>query len=166
MRLNLQSIIHEPGARVSFEFSLDLTGEDFFGEHPITQPVRVSGEVKNIADVLVLEGEASSCLDFTCDRCMTPFSQEKTVRLSCALVEELEGEEDESLVLLENGEVDLGELAYTAFILDMDTKHVCSEDCKGLCPGCGVNLNRETCRCKKQADPRWAALEQLLHKTE
>ena len=68
------------------------------------------------------------------------------------------------LPLLENGEVDVGDLAYTAFLLAMDTKHLCSEDCKGLCPGCGVNLNREPCRCKKQVDPRWAALEQLLDK--
>ena len=75
-----------------------------------------------------------------------------------------EGEEDGDIVLLDDGEIDVGDLAYTAFILDMDTKHLCSEDCKGLCPGCGVNLNQEPCRCKKQADPRWAALEQLLNK--
>ena len=65
---------------------------------------------------------------------------------------------DDEIVLLENDEVDLAELARDAFILDMDTKTLCSEDCKGLCPGCGVNLNREPCRCKKQVDPRLAAL--------
>lgn len=117
-----------------------------------------------MADVLVLEGEARSLLDYTCDRCMEPFQQEKVVGLSALLAETLEGEEDEDIVLLENGEVDVGDLAYTAFLLAMDTKHLCSEDCKGLCPGCGVNLNREPCRCKKQVDPRWAALEQLLDK--
>ena len=85
-------------------------------------------------------------------------------RLSFLLAEELEGEEDGEIVLLDDGEIDVGDLAYTAFVLDMDTKHLCSEDCKGLCPGCGVNLNQEPCRCKKQADPRWAALEQLLNK--
>ena len=120
--------------------------------------------MKNIADVLVLEGEAKSLLDLTCDRCMGRFSREKAVRLSFLLAEELEGEEDGEIVLLDDGEIDVGDLAYTAFVLDMDTKHLCSEDCKGLCPGCGVNLNQEPCRCKKQADPRWAALEQLLNK--
>ena len=91
--------------------------------------------------------------------------KQNTVRdIGSVLAETLEGEEDEDIVLLENGEVDVGDLAYTAFLLAMDTKHLCSEDCKGLCPGCGVNLNREPCRCKKQVDPRWAALEQLLDK--
>ena len=156
MRLDLREIIHVPGASLPFSFQLDLSQEEFFGEHPIPRPVTVEGSVKNIADVLVLEGEAKSLLDYTCDRCMSGFNREKTVPLSFLLAEPLEGEDD--------GEIDVGELAYTAFILDMDTKHLCSEDCKGLCPGCGVNLNQEPCRCKKQADPRWAALEQLLNK--
>jgi len=164
MRLNLREIIHVPGAAVPFDFTLDLTQEDFFGEQPITQPVHVTGRVKNIADVLVLEGQAKSVLDYTCDRCMSGFSREKTVNLSYMLAEEMEGEEDGEIVLLDDGEIDIGDLAYTAFILDMDTKHLCSEDCKGLCPGCGANLNQEDCRCKKQVDPRWAALEQLLNK--
>lgn len=164
MRLNLREIIHVPGASVPFDFTLDLTQEEFFGEHPITQPVHVGGTVKNIADVLVLEGQAASVLDYTCGRCMGGFSREKVVRLSFLLAEEIEGEEDGDIVLLDDGEIDVGDLAYTAFILDMDTKHLCSEDCKGLCSGCGANLNQEPCRCKKQADPRWAALEQLLNK--
>ena len=164
MRLDLREIIHVPGASLPFSFQLDLSQEEFLGEHPIPRPVPVEGSVKNIADVLVLEGEAKSLLDYTCDRCMSGFSREKTVPLSFLLAETLEGEDDGEIVLLEDGEIDVGELAYTAFILDMDTKHLCSEDCKGLCPGCGVNLNQEPCRCKKQADPRWAALEQLLNK--
>lgn len=164
MRLNLREIIHVPGASLPFAFSLDLSQEDFFGEQPITRPVTVTGQVKNIADVLVLEGEAKSLLDYTCDRCMGRFSREKVVGLSFLLAETLEGEDDGEIVLLDDGEIDVGDLAYTAFILDMDTKHLCSEDCKGLCPGCGANLNQEPCRCKKQADPRWAALEQLLDK--
>ena len=68
----------------------------------------------------------------------------------------------EDIVLLEDDEVDLGDLARTAFILDMDTKFLCAPDCKGLCPGCGVNLNFESCRCKKEVDPRLAKLAQLL----
>ena len=120
MRLNLREIIHVPGAAVPFDFTLDLTQEDFFGEQPITQPVYVTGRVKNIADVLVLEGQAKSVLDYTCDRCMGRFSREKTVKLSYMLAEEMEGEEDGEIVLLDDGEIDIGDLAYTAFILDTD----------------------------------------------
>ena len=148
------------------KITMDLSQEELFGSNPISRPVEVVGVVTNIADMLVMEGEATSVLDYSCDRCMREFSQEKTVTFSYVLAEELEGEEEDDFVLLEDGEVDVGDLAYTSFLLDMDTKHLCSEDCKGLCSGCGVNLNEETCRCKKQIDPRWAVLAQLLDKTE
>ena len=107
---------------------------------------------------------ARTTLDAVCDRCGKEFLQDKEITYSCMLAEELQNEDNDEIVLLTDGEVDLGDLARTAFILGMDTKTLCSEDCKGLCPGCGVNLNQEPCRCKKQADPRWAALEQLLDK--
>ena len=44
----------------------------------------------------------------------------------------------------------------------MDIKNLCSDDCKGLCFKCGVDLNVEPCRCKPEVDPRLAALAQLL----
>ena len=58
--------------------------------------------------------------------------------------------------------VDVEDLARTAFILEMDTKTLCSEDCKGLCHRCGADLNLGPCSCKKDVDPRMAALAKLL----
>ena len=82
------------------------------------------------------------------------------------MAEEKQFEDSDDIVLLDHDEVDLDDLARTAFILDMDTVFLCSTQCKGLCPGCGVNLNREACRCKKQVDPRLAALAKLLPREE
>ena len=76
---------------------------------------------------------------------------------------ELQNEDNEDIVLLEQGEfVDAEDLARTAFILGMDTKTLCSEECKGLCPRCGADLNLGPCSCKKDVDPRLAALAKLL----
>lgn len=97
---------------------------------------------------------------------MEEFDAPKSVSYSCVLAEEKQEEDSDEIILLEHDEVDLAELARDAFILDMDTKTLCSEDCKGLCPGCGVNLNREPCRCKKQVDPRLAELASLLQEKE
>ena len=84
---------------------------------------------------------------------------------SCVLAEEKEDEENEDIVLLEEGTVDAEDLARTAFILGMDTKTLCSEDCKGLCPRCGADLNLGPCSCKKEVDPRLAVLAKLLNKS-
>ena len=164
MRLDLRSIIHVPGASLPFQFELDLSGLDFYGEKPFAHPVRVSGAVRNMADALLLEGTAETTLELACDRCLKPFSQELTLPVSTLLAEELEDEENDEIVLLENGEADLDEIFTTALVLSMDAKHVCSDDCKGLCPTCGANLNDGPCGCRKEIDPRLAALAQLLDK--
>lgn len=162
MRLNLKDIIHVPGASVPFDFQLDFSNLDFNGLTPIVEPVRVSGRVRNAADALVLEGEAVTTLSLLCDRCLQPFTEEKSVLLDTLLATELAGEASDEIVLLDDGEVDLDELVREAFILGMDTKHLCSENCKGLCSGCGVDLNHDQCRCKPEVDPRLASLAKLL----
>ena len=164
MLLNVKPILHTPGKRLDFQFELDLSDMEFSGRYPISRPVAVSGEVRNTAGILELTLNARSTLDAVCDRCGKAFAQEKDVPFACMLAEELQNGENDEIVLLEDGMVDVGDLARTAFILDMDTKTLCSEDCKGLCPRCGADLNLGPCSCKKETDPRLAVLAKLLEK--
>ena len=164
MLLNVKNIINAPGERMEFRFDLDLSDVDFGGLYPVQEPVVVTGDVRNTAGMLILQFSPRATLHCVCDRCQKPFLREKSTQCEYLLAEELEDEESDSIILLDDGTVDLGDLARTAFILDMDTKTLCSEDCKGICPGCGVNLNQGSCTCKKQVDPRLAVLAQLLEK--
>ena len=141
MLLNVRPILHTPGKRLEFQFSMDLSDLEFAGRYPVTQPVEVTGQVRNTADVLELELTARTTLDAVCDRCGKAFSQEKEITYQCLLAEELQNEDNDEIVLLEDGQADVGDLARTAFILGMDSKTLCSEDCKGLCPRCGADLN-------------------------
>ena len=164
MRLDLRDIIHVPDARKTFQLQLDLSGQDFYGSSPIVRPVEIEGGVTNHAGALVLEGSARSLLELQCDRCGKSFSREKRVALDSLVAQELEDEENDDIVLLDHGEVDLDEVFTTAVVLDMDTTHLCREDCKGLCHRCGADLNEGPCGCKPEVDPRFAALAQLLDK--
>ena len=166
MVLNVQKIINAPGERMEFQFQLDLSDVDFGGLYPAQNPVVVTGDVRNTAGMLLLQFTAAATLHSVCDRCLKHFDNPKSVRCQYVLAEELENGESDDIVLLEDGAVDVGDLARTAFILEMDGKTLCSEDCKGLCPGCGVDLNQGSCTCQKAADPRWAALAQLLEKDD
>ena len=167
MRLDLKNIIHVPGGVCPFSYELDLSDLEFGGAHPIDQPVLVTGQVRNMAGALVLGGTAATTLHLVCDRCAKPFAREKTVRLETLLAQELADERSEDeIVLLDGDEVDLDDVAATAFVLAMDSKNLCSEDCKGICPGCGADLNAEPCRCKPEVDPRLAVLAQLLEDKE
>lgn len=163
MRLDLRNIIHVPDAEKSFSYQLDLSELDFWGRKPIQRPVSVEGRVTNHAGALHLSGTAYSVLDLVCDRCGKSFSREKVVPLDSLLADQLEHEDSEDeIILLDGAELDLDEVVTTAFVLAMDTKNLCSENCKGLCAKCGADLNLGPCGCKPDADPRWAALAQLL----
>lgn len=166
MLLDLKSILNRSGEQLPFSFEMDLSDLEFAGRHPVSRPVSVRGCVRNSADVLELELTAETVLDAVCDRCGKPFSLPKQVPFRCILAEEVQNDADDEIVLLENGKADVGELARAAFILEMDTKTLCSEDCKGLCPRCGADLNLGPCSCKKETDPRLAVLAKLLENSE
>ena len=74
----------------------------------------------------------------------------------------LEDEENDEIILLDGTELDLDQVVTEAFVLEMDTKNLCSDDCKGLCAKCGADLNLGPCGCRPEVDPRLAALAQLL----
>ena len=162
MRLELKDIIHVPDAKKTFQFQVDLSDLEFYGRKPITRPVLAEGSVTNHAGALVLEGTARSVLDLACDRCGKEFSREKAVQLDSLVAQDLEDEENDEIILLEGTELDLDDVVTTAFVLAMDTKNLCSDDCKGLCAKWGADLNLGPCGCRPEVDPRLAALAQLL----
>ncbi|MCI9347894.1 MAG: DUF177 domain-containing protein [Oscillibacter sp.] len=162
MILDVRPILCAPGKTLEFQFQMDLSDVEFEGRYPASRPVETKGLVRNTAGLLELSLSAWTTLDSVCDRCGKEFLQEKEVSYSCMLAEELQNEDSDEIVLLEDGRVDVGDLARTEFILGMDTKTLCSEDCKGLCPRCGADWNIGPCSCKKEQDPRMAALAKLL----
>ena len=166
MRLDLRDIIHIPGAVRDFSSELAVSEVKLFGAKPFGRPVQISGAVRNMAGALELNGTAKTVLDTQCSRCLKPLALELEVPVETLLAEELEDEESDEIVLLENGQADLDELFTTACVLALDAKHLCKEDCKGLCPTCGKDLNEGPCGCGKELDPRLAVLAKLLDKKD
>ena len=162
MILDVKQIINVPGGRIPFDYTEDFSDVDFGGVRPAVRPVSVVGQVRNEAGMLSLRLELVTTLSAVCDRCGDAFDQPYHVLFECLLAAELEDEDNDEIRLLDHDAVDLSDLAREAFILNMPTKTLCREDCRGLCSGCGANLNHEVCRWKKEVDPRFAALAKLL----
>lgn len=163
MKLDLKPLAQQPGAVLPFELQLDLSGMEWNGAQPFVRPIQVKGEVRNRAGAMMLAARLDTILSLACDRCARSFQRAKTVEYETLLALELaNGESDDIVTAGPDGELDLDGLMREVFLLEMDTKNLCNPDCKGLCPGCGVDLNVEKCRCKKEIDPRLAKLAQLL----
>ncbi|HEX4865395.1 MAG TPA: DUF177 domain-containing protein, partial [Acidimicrobiales bacterium] len=72
------------------------------------------------------------------------------------------GEDDEETYPLEGEFLDLQPLVRDALLLELPLAPLCSDECRGICPTCGADLNAGGCACvEKPADPRWAALDAL-----
>ena len=166
MLLGLSQIIDRPGASVPFSVSVDLSDLCYGVSYPVSEPVLAEGNVRNTAGVLVMQGSIATTIHGICDRCASEFHRKVEFPIDVVLVTKLESEEneDEWVFPLEGDSADLDDIVRTVFVLNLDSKLLCKEDCKGLCPKCGKNLNDGPCNCQKELDPRFAALKQLLEK--
>ena len=166
MLLDLKPILVTPGASLPFETSEDLSDLVFGSCKPADEPVLARGKVRNTAGVLELTGELSTTLHGVCDRCAAPFVREVMYPVEAILTADADSGDYESpwVFPLEDDHADLDDILTTAFVLNMDSKLLCREDCKGVCFRCGKNLNEGPCGCKKEPDSRFAVLQQLLDK--
>ena len=166
MRLELRDIRHCPGATLHFSENVDLSDLCYGTSYPVSEPVHAEGTVRNTADVLMMKGTISTQIHGVCDRCAADFTRDVEIPIDVVLVEELTNEdsEDEWVFPLEADTADLEEIVRTVFVLNLDSKLLCSSECKGICCRCGKNLNNGPCGCQKEIDPRFAALRQLLEK--
>ena len=167
MFIELEPVFNNIGEKLDFNYSLDLSRLQIGLGFPFEKPIVVSGSVFNRAGVVRLEAEAEVLMSAPCDLCAAPTQKRSIVPVSHILVTSLNDEEnDDEFVLVEEMRFDLDELVREDIILSLPARFVCRDDCKGLCPQCGKNLNEGSCSCKAEGDPRLAALAQLLDDTE
>ena len=141
--------------------------------YTIVAPVSLAFDIHKDKDKFHLVGRVKTTLEMSCGRCLEPFTFDVDAPFDLRYqphsadahhgVKDKEIEEDDlNTAFYENNEIDLGQLMEEQFYLALPMKPLCKDDCKGLCPNCGTNLNKATCDCNTQwEDPRLAALRSL-----
>ena len=146
---------------------LQLEGEDF----EFAEPLRVDLEVDVREKEIAFSGWILAPGRTECSRCLTPFDREIRAPFTLS-VHRVEGDspvwteegEDETTRLLPRATVrlDITDDVRSALLLALPIRFLCREDCRGLCPRCGVDLNQGACDCAPlNVDPRWEALRGL-----
>lgn len=135
-------------------------------------PVEVKLQVHQQGEDFLVQGKLRTVLNLVCDRCLESSSSTLEGKFSVWLVPEplpeVKDSEDEWISFPAHlKEVDFSDLISRTIYLELPKKTLCREDCQGLCPVCGIDLNRATCRCKtEEMDERWSALLSIKHKLE
>ncbi len=156
MYIELDAVFGNEGAVKEFDYEYALEDE------LIASPVRVSGKVFNKTGIVNLRAEAEYTLHAECARCSAPISKKTAVKVEHCLIAHAENEDNDYYIVVENMRLDLDALVSEDIFLAMPPRFLCSEDCKGLCPVCGADLNVSPCNCGGATDPRWDVLKNLF----
>lgn len=165
MEINLLPILNYEGKRLEIDETLTVENRD--GDNfQILEPVKVTGQIVNIGGSLELDAKGEAKLSFVCDRCLEAFEDSVSFEIQERFKKaESDGgsEPNPDIVMLQGDTLDLDELVYDAVVMHLPSKLLCREDCEGLCPSCGKNLNHGDCGCDtRTTDPRFDILDQLL----
>lgn len=164
MILDLKSIFAAEGSAKQIDYEFDMSDIEFSGVFPLKTPVSVKGSVSNSAGVVALVLNIEYVYSAPCDRCGEFAERGHNVKLDKMLAVSIEGEDSDTIITVPDMKLDVDGLVYSEVILDIPSKHLCNDDCKGICSVCGKNLNKEDCICKsKEIDPRLAKLAELLN---
>lgn len=124
----------------------------------LPRPIQAGLELQRRPDHVKVTGKITGTLEVACHRCLTLFSFALEEIIDLVMIreenapdeEETELEEEELEFDFFDGEIiDIDHLVVEQIFLALPVKVLCSENCRGLCPGCGANLNEEPCRCSK-----------------
>jgi uncharacterized protein len=166
MKINIAQLRQAIGARQSFNFSTQaghIAGEG--NELWLRGPVEITGEAVNNGSLIAVSGLIKGTAAMNCNRCLTDFTREVAIPFGENFRDQSTAVADPDALSYHGDEIDLAEIVREALIVAEPLKALCSEDCRGLCPICGINRNDATCACETVSiDPRLAALAKLLPK--
>ncbi len=162
--MNLSSILNGKRQTLNIESefeTMELKNDQ--GLHYLS-PLIINGIIRKSSDSIRMNLNIKAKVAVPCSRCLEeaeyPIDMEAEVVL---LTEDTVSWEDEyDSFIIENDEIDLIDIATLEILQEILVQPLCGEDCQGICPSCGKNLNTEECNCEKETDSRFDILKELL----
>ena len=157
--------IPDEGLHIDIEEKVDLEGIS------LMSPVTADLELNKTGKEIIVSGEVTTKVELQCSRCLKIFKRDLELPVEVVYhpleeigVERHELKDDElDMGFYRGEELDLKELLMEQLLLNIQMKPLCSEECKGLCPRCGTDLNMGKCGCEqKEVDPRLEVLRNFL----
>jgi len=175
MEIEVTPIKDEKGGTLGFDVAGSYPNLDLGGRACVKGPLRVTGTVTNLGDQFIVDGVLSTMIEARCDRCLSAVTLEIESAIQAQFHKDKgDGEEGsapteegddplEEILVVQQDRLRLDDVVRDELLVSLPMKILCRQDCRGLCPQCGQNLNEGTCDCEQEAlDPRLAPLARLL----
>lgn len=165
MVIDFKKIRNAVEEKVEFDYSIDLSDYEHLLEKIFPNPILIQGNVTNHLGIIKLFVNCKTMLSCSCGRCLKQVNPDYEVIIDNVLsTMPNENDADDTFVVLTD-KLELDDIIIPAVILELEMSYLCDEDCKGLCPKCGTDLNQGKCTCDTRIiDPRLAVLQQFLDK--
>ncbi len=161
--LDLKRIFLNENEELSVSLTVGLSELNSVGTLRFTTPAQVQLTVSNHAGLVMLDEKAEGGYSCLCDRCASEISRRYAYRFQHIIVRKLSEDSDCDTIEAPDYMLDPDALLRDDILLELPSKFLCKDSCKGLCPKCGKNLNEGRCDCPEhEPDPRLAALSALL----
>ena len=165
MLIDIRTISRSIGASLTIETEISLNELEFsFQDYRLTRPPSFRGLLQNTGDgILTLTGQLSAGYEGGCARCLTTVHEELDIPLAETFQPMKSAEEsgDEDGYRYEGGQLDIGQAIRDNLLPVIMQRLLCREDCRGLCPDCGSNLNEKDCGCAKMRAGKLSPFDQL-----
>ncbi len=166
MTVDLLSIINIDGKALKVNDIIDFSKENEL-DIKFTKPAEVKATFSSLGGEVNLKASVKCDVEYTCDRCTKEYSDVLCVEFEEVLKKEtpFENQEntDSDIIFFKGNSIDLDEIVYKNIFMNIPTKKLCKEDCMGLCPKCGKDLNEGLCSCDtREADPRFDVLDKFF----
>ena len=156
MKINIASVLRNDGASKAFSGNVELGTVNYMGSTlAFTGPLLVEGTVLNIGDTLEITASVTGEYETECSRC----GKKVLEKLSAELFESIDSEftdVDEECVTISGNVIDISGSIDACIFGSIPMQFLCKEDCKGLCPVCGIDLNNNECNCQFNGSSRKA----------
>lgn len=148
MKIDMAEIFRYEGKLLDIDEAVDLSSLTWQNETPFYD-TRVTGRIQNRSGVVSFKAEVSLTVKTACARCLKEISVPRSFVIDEILVTRLDNSEldGNGYTVVADKTLDLDELVSSVVILGIDMIFLCREECLGLCPVCGRDLNHETCDC-------------------
>ena len=155
--LDLKKLLDGSIERIGFDLQID---DCSFIDETVSGNAKAEGEIVNHSGLILLKGNLIPELNVTCARCGKEFAYNEVIELTAKITDKLANDDEEEFIIMQDFAIDIEEIVRTALLLELPTRYLCNEDCKGLCPKCGTDLNTSSCNCEmKERDSRWDVLK-------
>lgn len=164
MIIDLSEIIRDSAKEILLDNSIEPENIEFMGESFVfNSPLHVVGKITNNTKALELRARAEGTMEVHCARCRRPITVPISFGISEIILRESGEEPDEEIIVAENEQIELYDIVLNNFLMNVEGRYLCSDDCKGLCQKCGKDLNTGDCGCDNdEIDPRWAGLAEIM----